>query len=308
MPLIGIIDPAHKQRANTPVGQYPRWVSLQEALDTGFAANPKWSPWPYELIATLLGQHQERGSRLSVTTIVGGCMRGTLVERREDYIGSLDSMFPALRGTLIHSALERGQRAGSLAEWRFYTDINGQEISGSPDLITYDTLWDYKTTENPPSFDYMYTDHKLQLQFNRFIFNHATHWEAPEGQDTTNIPLDPHHTRIQHLAIVYIGPKGPKVLETVQSVDHTTSTGAVTRVKVPDVWSDDRVLAEMTPRMEGWKLAWDNYPDWPDGLEKYPGWEGPPSWQCPGAPLCYLPNCTAKRYPHGLVWDNPEGR
>ena len=39
-------------------------------------------------------------------------------------------------------------------------------------------------------------------------------------------------------------------------------------------------------------------------VEDYPGFEGPPGWQCPGPPLCWLlpTQCLAKRYPTGLVW------
>ncbi|MEM2973346.1 MAG: hypothetical protein QXS50_04270 [Candidatus Caldarchaeum sp.] len=233
-------------------------------------------------------------------------MRSTLLERKEDYIASLDNGYAALRGTMIHRTLEHAARPGSIAEWRFFTTVDGQELSCSPDLITYDTIWDYKTTENPPSFDYMYTGHKLQLQFNRFIFNNAEKWQPNDPSiDPATIPLDPHHTKVQHLCIVYLGPKGPKVLETVKSVEITNSSGKKVKVKKPDIWTDNQVLKELRPRLEAWKMAWDAYPNWPDGLENYPGWEGPPDWRCPGPPLCYLPNCLAKRYPNGLVWESP---
>lgn len=302
MPLIGLQDPTHKERASDAPGRYPRWFDVDEVLRQAESANPKWSPWPYELIASTVANHQERGSRLSVTTICGGCMRGTLIERKCDYIGSLDQNYASLRGSMIHKTLEQGQRANSIAEWRFYTTVNGQEISGSPDLITFDTIWDYKTTENPPAYDYMYNSHKLQLNFNRFCFNNATKWEDPDGVfDRSDIPLDPFQTRINHLAIVYLGPKGPKVIETTKSI--TVNTGSTTRrVRVPEVWTDQEVMNELQPRMEAWELAWNSFPTWPTGLENYPGWEGPPEFRCSGAPVCNLPNCVAKRYPDGLVW------
>lgn len=297
MPLVGIVDPTHTERANAETGRYPSWSKLDDILATAESATPKWSPWPYELVKSLADQHQERGARLSVTALTGGCMRGNIVERKEDYVAQLDDMYAALRGSMIHRTLEFAARPGSLAEWRFYTDVKGIEISGSPDLITYDCLWDYKTTENPPAFDYMYNGHKLQLQFNRYIFNNAKKWDAPPGLDAQNdLVLDPHNTRMQHLAIVYLGPKGPKVIET------TKKDPKGGRYRVPDVWTDKQVFEELAPRVEAWKMAWDAYPNWPAGLEKFPGWDGPPEWKCHGAPLCYLPNCMAKRLPHGLTW------
>ena len=297
MPMVGVVLPNHKERKSDAPGRYPKWASVDDVMADAEVAGPKASPWPYELVSALIGAHQERGARLSVTTLTGGCMRGNIIERKEDYIGTLDGAYPALRGTMIHRTLELVSRPGSLAEWRFYVDVDGQEISGSPDLITYDTIWDWKTTENPPAYSYMYDGHKRQLNYNRFIFNNASKWDAPAGHDPLRPDLDPHHTRIQHLAIVYLGPKGPKVLEAEKK--------GPTRFNVPDVWTDQEVLADLRPRMQAWDMAWNSYPTWPAGLEDMPGWAGPPEWTCPGPPLCYLPNCMAKRYPNGLVWTSP---
>jgi hypothetical protein len=305
MPMIGLIDPTHKERANGAAGRYPRWVSVKQALEQSANASPKWAPWPHELIAAVLANHQER-DYLSVTALTGGCMRGNVVERKEDYIGDLDSMYASIRGTMIHRTLELVARPGSLAEWRFFTSVDGEEISCSPDLVTYDAILDWKTTENPPTFGYMWSGHKLQLQFNRFCFNNATKWANPEGlENDPSISLDPAHTKIQHLAIVYLGPKGPKVIEHEKTVEQATGKGYTRKAKVPDVWSDAQVLKELRPRMEAWHLAMNSYPKWPKGLEDYPGWEGPPEWHCSGAPLCYLPGCLAKRLPAGLTWKSP---
>lgn len=306
MPLVGLVEPQHDAKKKDMAGVYPPWRPVQEILDDLLVAGPKYSPWPYELARGAILNHQERGNRLSVTALVGGCMRGNIIERKEDYVGSLDGMYPSYRGVSMHAALETVARAGSLAEWRFYTNVDGQEISGSPDLITYDTVWDWKTTENPPTYGYMYESHKLQLQFNRFCFNNATKWDSPSPDvDPTSIPLDPYHTRINHLAIVYLTPKGPKVIEHQKTVKQQTRAGGERSVKVPDVWDDQLVLDELRPRMEAWSKAWAAFPNWPAGLENYPGWAGPPAWECPGPPLCNLPNCMAKRYPNGLTWPSP---
>ena len=178
MPMVGLILPNHKERKSDDVGRLPKWAPVDDILADAMVASPKWSPWNYELIRGVIDSHQERGSRLSVTTLTGGCLRGTLLERKEDYVGSLDSAYAAFRGTMVHSMLEKTARAGSMAEWRFYVTVDGQEISGSPDLITYDTVWDWKTTENPPAYSYMYEGHKLQLQYNRFLFNNCERMDA----------------------------------------------------------------------------------------------------------------------------------
>lgn len=299
MPLIGVIDPSHRERQRDKFGRHPEWLRLDDVLKQAEAASPKWSNWLYELMWCVLDGQQER-DYLSVTALTGGCMRSNVIERKEDYIGSLDGTYAALRGTMIHRTLENAARPGSIAEWRFWTTVDEQEISCSPDLVTYDSIIDWKTTENPPTFGYMWDGHKHQLQFNRFIFNNAEKWADPEGvMDRTDIPLDPHATKIQHLVIEYLGPKGPKLIET-QKTEKGHNGGR--NYKVPDVWTDAEVLKVLRPRMEAWQLAMDAYPAWPDGLENYPGWEGPPGWRCIGAPLCYLPNCLGKRFPDGLVW------
>ena len=297
MPMVGVILPTHKERKSDSPGRLPKWDTMANILADAQVATPKWSPWNFELINGIYQAHQERGSRLSVTTLVGGCMRGTILERKEDYVGSLDQSYAAFRGTSMHGALEQQARPGSLAEWRFYAVIDGIEISGSPDLITYDTVWDWKTTENPPAYSYMYDSHKLQLQYNRFLFNNAKKWDAPPGQDPNAPALDPYNTVIKHLAIVYLGPKGPKVIEAEKK--------GPTRYNVPDVWTDVEVLDSLRPRIEAWDMAWNSYPNWPAGLENFPGWAGPADWRCPGPPICNLPNCLAKRYPDTLTWVSP---
>jgi hypothetical protein len=215
---------------------------------------------------------------------------------------------------MVHRILENLARPNALAEWRFYAEVDGEVISGSPDLVTDDTIWDWKTTENPPQYNQMWPDHKLQLNINRFCFNNATKWDAPDGQDPNAIALDPHNTRISHLAIVYLGPKGPKIVETEASIQIPNRTRpGMHKKNIPEVWDDATVLAELRPRIEAWQSAWAAYPNWPKGLEDYPGWDGPPEWNCPGIPLCYFPNCLAKRWKPtldanghrgGLTWES----
>lgn len=299
--LVGFFNPSHDEAQATMSGRYPDWLTVDDTLGLALTKGPKWSPWSFELIQAVVNEQQER-DYISTTALLG-CARGTVLERREKYVESLDRFYASLRGTMVHRALESAARPGSLAEWRFYAEVDGQAISCSPDLITPDdgTLWDYKVTENPPSFGYMWKSHKLQLQFNRFIVNNATSWTNPEGEPA-DVPVNPRSLRFRNLAIVYLGPKAPKVIVAEKKVEVTSPNGRKVKKPVGDVWSDETVLAELRPRMHAMVEALESYPVWPTGLEEKAGFEGPADWRCPGSPLCNLPNCLAKRYPDGLIW------
>ena len=288
MPLIGIIDPAHNSRKKLKLGEYPKWYTLDELDLESQTSNPKWSPWTHELVAAALGEHQERGDRISVTALTTGCPRGLVMERKEDYIAAIDGMYPPLRGTLLHAALERYGRTGSIVEARFYVTIDGIELSGSPDLLTIDTIYDYKMTENPPNFGYPYRHHTEQLMFGAFIARNAEKWDYP-----TELPFDPREHPVTNALVVYLGPKGPKPILVEKKQEFTTPSGAVREGKRPYIWSDGETLDEIRPRLHMLKRALEVYPEWPEGAEEL--WGGDPGWGCPGPPFCYLPDCLAKR-------------
>lgn len=311
--LVGIVDPSHNERKLDEPGRLPRWIPREELVAQFSEASPKYSPWTYELVHAALAQWQDR-DYISTTMLVGGCARSKVLERKEEFILDLDSMWPAFKGTQIHRTLEFSNRPGSVAEGRFFATfyIGGYgdvEVSCSPDLITQNpaAVVDYKApTEDRsiPSYGYPWASQVDQLQFNRYIVNHATRWELREGDE---LAFDPRELVFQHLYIVYIGQRGPKVIECQKSVQVPMKTKAGTKNwKVPDIWADDAVEDELVPRLRGMLRALESYPDWPDGLEEEPGFEGPPGWACPGRPWCKLPDCLAKRYPDGLIWENPE--
>lgn len=307
MPLVGLVDPSHDERAADEPGRLPEWLTVDEVLERALTGDPKWSPWPYEMIRAGVDAHQER-DYISVTMLTGGCARGKVLERREDYVGTVDEMYASLRGTQIHRTLEHASRPNAVAEWRFFTSVElGSrpiELSCSPDVVIYEGetgIWDWKTTENPPTFGYPWKNHDRQLQYNRWLVNHASSWvDAEEVND--DLPFNPWDIRFRHLAIVYLGPKGPKVIEVTKTQEVKTPRGATVKRKMPFVWDDDDVMADMMPRLEGMVMALDAYPDFPEDLNTYPGFEGPEGWGCPGKPWCNLPNCLAKRYPDGLSW------
>lgn len=315
MPLAGLVDPSHYERAHDKPGRLPKWLTLDEVRLAAMTPNPKWAPWTYELIEAVLTEHQERGRRLSVTTLTSPCPRATVIERMENYIGSLDGAYASLRGTMIHRTLEAYPRQGSIAEHRFYTTIDGIEISGSPDLLTTDAIYDYKTTETPPPFGYPYRHHTEQLMFNAYIARHAEKWEDHEGVENGELPFDPRDYPVSHAVAVYLGPRGPKVIEYLRKEEIVTPTGAKRYPKRPYVWTDEEVLAEFRPRLHIMRRALDSYPEWPEPwvdpeTEKvYTAeslWGGEKGWKCPGPPICNLPNCVARRDPSRYVWPREE--
>lgn len=300
MPLIGIVDPSHRGIRQRKSGKLPEWYTLEELTELAATSGPKWSPWQYELIAAALGEHQERGDRISTTLLTSSCPRGQVIERKEDYIGNLDDMYASLRGVLLHAMLERYARPNSIAEVRFYTEVDGIEFSGSPDLLDDTTIFDYKMTENPPTFGYPYTSHKEQLMLNAFIARNTTRWEDVNGE-VVALPFDPREYPVKKAVVVYIGPKGPKPILVERKEEWLTPKGVLKEGNRPYIWTDREVLDVFRARLNLMAEALSAYPRWVPGAEEV--WGGEPGWECPGPPLCHLPNCMAKR--KLFVWENP---
>ena len=312
MPLVGIVDPSHDERKADEPGRLPKWFPRDEFLARFVSASPKYSPWTYELVAAALDQWQDR-DYISTTMLVGGCSRSKVLERKEAFIVDLDSLWPAFRGTQVHRTLEFFPRPGSLAEARFFTTIyikgaGDIEVSCSPDLVTQNpnAVVDYKAPvddKSIPSYGYPWASQVEQLQFNRYIVNHAERWDLREGDE---IPFNPRDLVFEHLYIVYLGSRWPKVIECQKSIDYQFKNENWGKKKVPDIWADDRVEDEIVPRLRAMVRALNAYPEWPEGLEDEPGFEGPAGWRCPGRPWCKLPDCLAKRYPDGMYWEPPK--
>lgn len=313
MPLVGVIDPSHKAAADYGrPGVLPPWVELATALDRSLA-DTKWAPWTYELLHAMFAEHQER-DYLSSSALVAACPRAEVIKRKADYVGELSDMYIPFRGTMLHRVMEYHADASSMAEARFWTTIDGIEVSCSPDLLRADTLFDYKVTETPPLYEYPYVHHKEQVEFNAYICRHAERWELAPG--AAAMPFDPRENPVKHVVLVYMGPKYVKVLE-VQKTDEVFNgkTGKFSKAKVPFVWPDKLVLKVFRPRLRMMELALQSYPEWPapwtDPETKqthtfesvFGGEEG---WTCPGPPICGLPKCLARRYSKSLTWD-PKG-
>ncbi len=326
MPLVGIIDPSHYERSHAKAGRLPNWLTLDEAMEKSSRPNPKWSPWTAEMLSAVLGEQQERGTRLSTTALTSACPRSTVLERMEDYIGNIDDMYAALRGTMVHRTLESYARTDAIAEGRFYTTIDGIEISGSPDLVTVDTVYDYKVPTDQtgvPSFGYPFRHQTEQLMMNAFILRHAEKWDLPEGQA---LVFDPREHPAKAVVIVYIGPKGPKIIEYQRKQTIVTPSGKEREANRGYVWSDEEVLGgyDADDRKHGgfraklhlMRRALDSYPEWPEPWEDVETglvhtaesvWGGTNAdYECPGPPICRLPSCLARRRPGMYTWDREE--
>lgn len=306
MPAIGYIDPTHRERKRHTGGQtnqLPNWKSVDQLLEETYNADPHHSPWPYELINAALVDDHEWKNRISATMLNSPCPRSTVLEKLEDYVGTADDLWRAFRGTMTHTLLEQAARPGSVAEVKFIAMVGDEEFSCVPDLITPNgQIWDYKNVARIPAYDYVAGYYAEQLQFNRWGVNNAVRWE--KDGEPYDLTLDVRTMKFEHLVILFLGPDEPKALEYMESIEVPTGKGAkypTKKVRVPGVWSDERVMDVMLPRFNAMRAALDSYPDFPDIAQKV--WGGPAEWKCPGWPYCPLRGkCLASRYPNGLKW------
>jgi len=320
MPLIGVVDPSHKvaTRDKGMPGVLPPWVDLQEALEK-VRRDPKWAPWTYELLSAMFSEYQERGDRITSSALVAACPRAEVMKRKADYVDELTNLYVPFRGTMVHRTMEYHADNDAIAEARFYTTIDGIEVSCSPDLLRSWILYDYKVTETPPMYDYPYVHHKEQVEFNAYVARHAERWDLPAGR--TSLPFDPRENPATQVALVYMGPKYVKVLVVEKTEEiFNAKTGKFKKAKVPFVWPDPLVLKVFRPRLHIFQNALNSYPEWPEPWEDVDDrdkngnprvytaeelWGGEPEWRCPGPPICNLPNCTARRHVNRLSW--PKG-
>lgn len=306
MPVIGYVDPRHKVREAEIDGLAPPWLTPEELLQQSRFWTPKESVWTHEMIAAAIGEAQDR-DYISTTMLVGGCPRSKVLERKEEYISSLDGGQASLWGTLIHRTLEGSARPGSIPEARFFTELEGMKLSCSPDLITAEgDLYDYKFSEEAPPFNYPWRGHTLQVMYNAFIVRHATGSDSPQFI-TRDVP------DIKSCTLVYITPRrAPKPITLEKKQPTWGKNGKEVWKNQPYVWSDEEVLEGhdnshpnepgLVERLQAMKQGLEEYPTLSPEVAKV--WGGPNlDWRCPGKPYCSLPNCLAKRWPGGLRWD-----
>src|SRR5207244_5383301 len=134
--------------------------------------------------------------------------------------------------------------------------------------------------------------HTEQVQFNAFVTRHAERWcklDLEGAEYPVDLPFDPRAYPVEHVVVVYLGEKWPKLVEYERKKEFLTPTGEKREANRPCVWDDEEVLTLLRPRLSAFKRAFEVYPAWPDGIEEL--WGGPPGWKCHGPPVCNIPSC-----------------
>lgn len=312
MPLVGVVKP-NAREAIPHAGTKPEWVTPEALLEELAEANLLDSHWTFEMANAALSQVQSRGDMISTTALVTSCFRNEVIKRREDYVEDLNELYSRLRGTAGHGMLEFAQSSRAIAEVRFFTTIDGEEISGQPDLLTAEHLLDYKfpTDQNSIPMQNLFHNQTEQLMINAFICRHAERWDPEDAE----LAFDPRDELPEMVGIVFVGPKRPKVMvykRQAEGIRGVNGKVMKRQPRLPYVWNDAEVLDTIRPRLHLLRRALESYPEWPepwtnpdnnhtyDTDEVWGGESG--DWTCPGPPVCYFQTCLAKRKPGSYVW------
>jgi hypothetical protein len=275
MPLKFLID-SDARHAN----RRSRVLPVEEALET--ARRERYGLYSYELMRLMVDAQQDRGDKISTTTILSECDRNLVLERMTDYAASLDDLFASFRGTMFHGQLERAAADTAIVEKRYHALLPGGELlTCKPDLLDVEAgvLWDYKIVAKLPRYAYPYHHHADQLKINRWIIDHAhaIEWEddrpepIAEVEERIGAAVRPHEWR--ELVVYYIHPlDGPRPLVVTQARPDGK------RGRVPDMGDDADIERLMSTRYAVVREAFDAYkrdgtiPDIPEGWDALSGW------------------------------------
>lgn len=96
----------------------------------------EWGGFPYEILVGMYqqAQQEDRPDGASATQLVG-CLRKVYLEKHNDYYSSPETGYPAFRGVIGHSMLEKNQDPNSAVEERVYRRYRGIELSGQVDNL-----------------------------------------------------------------------------------------------------------------------------------------------------------------------------
>lgn len=157
---------------------------------------------------------------ISVTGLTG-CLRKAFLTATVDFYDWPHRLWPATRGSMMHSAFSSVQDGGVVAEHRFALETCGVRWTGQPDEIVPERklIVDYKTKHEAPTEPD--PTHVAQLNLYRYLVTHGG-IDLETGQ--------PSYLEIDTLGIVYV------------------TMSALRKVKVP-VWSDEQTEAYLNPRL-----------------------------------------------------------
>lgn len=172
MPIVGLISA--DGTSDQPEGN--GHCSFDFALRLCAEGNESAFPYPYPLVKGIIDSIQDRGEYISATSILH-CLRSEFLRRTEPHYVTVDSMYPAFRGTLFHSLLEANKAPNARIEEKVLRSYKGIEIGGTFDsmLVFHDdrtkkfVIQDWKTTNELPKYDSPYTAHLQQVNLYRWL-------------------------------------------------------------------------------------------------------------------------------------------
>jgi hypothetical protein len=181
------------------VGADGRSYSFDDALEMASSGDSPIFPYPYPLLAGMVEQMRDRGSYISVTSLLH-CTRAEYLKRVEPYYISVEDAYPMFRGTLFHAMLEKSAHESAITEQKTLRIYKGVEIGGTYDSMVVlpvkhkmgcdylrngatspcncpaaeskrFVLQDWKTTKSLPKYDSPYSTHIQQINLYRWLNN-----------------------------------------------------------------------------------------------------------------------------------------
>jgi hypothetical protein len=241
-----------------------RDLPVEDALR--HAAERRGGAFTYELLAAMVAQTQDRGTRISTTTLTTKCLRSEVLQRTEPYTLDPKRGYASFRGTLWHGQLEQHAHPDAKEEPRYHIVLpGGKPFSGSPDLVDVGRglLYDYKFSKENPRFDYAWKGHQEQGQVNRWLCDHADYveyrgeffpltlegraWLENQGIAMASLDIDLNRENFvpvdwQGIYVVYMDDKGPKPILLTKSIQVPKASGEGTKAaRVADIWDDSTV-------------------------------------------------------------------
>lgn len=169
-------------------------ISFSECLECSRIQHP--CPFWDTVLQALIENNADRpGAGLSATMLTG-CLRQTYFNLTLDYYQKPSKLWPALRGTMIHSMLEKVKLPNKLIEVRLGYKIDGMEITGKPDeydigrkmIIDYKSKPKGKVPKVAPDY---YTE---QLNIYRLL--------VEDGYDIKT--LEPVNGKVESLGLIFL--------------------------------------------------------------------------------------------------------
>lgn len=188
MPVVGFIsaDGTSDQPEGLGHCSFEFALSLCEERSEAF-------PYPYPLLKGIVESIQNRGEYISATSILH-CLRADFLKRTNDYYVTVESIYPAFRGTLFHGLLEANAPKNARIEEKVLRTYKGVEIGGTFDsLLVFEeeeadgrrkyVIQDWKTTAELPKYDSPYSSHLKQVNLYRWLL----------GLDPDEVTMEVHY-------------------------------------------------------------------------------------------------------------------